>query len=251
MKFPSLHIRHPLLREFLIFLGFLLLTSLMTWPWVLQLRDAVPDLGDPYAHAYFLWWDYHQTFHDPLNLFHATIFYPYRYSLAFGEFDYGISLVFFPLFALGFRPLTIYSLAAFLSFPFTGYGTFRLARTLSGSSALAWLAGITLAFVPFRFHHLAHLPLIFAGWIPLVFEALILFARARTWKGAIWLGVAFFMNALTCTSWLILTAIPLGLSAVLLLTRNNAWRDRRFWFRSAASLCVASLLLLPFLLPLR
>ena len=210
-----------------------------------------PDTGDPYAISYFLWWDFHQTFHAPLHLFEATILYPYHHTLAFGEFDYGVSLLFFPLFVLGFRPLTVLSIAAFLSFPFTGYGTFRLARTLSGSTAIAWIAGIIIAFLPFRFHHLAHLHLIFAGWIPLLFEALVRFARQRSWPRAAWLGFAFLMNGLTCTSWLILTIIPLGCSAALLLTRNNAWRDAKFWLRAGATLCLASLLLLPFLLPLR
>lgn len=244
-------IRRPIVREFLIFLAFLGLTVLMTWPWVLHLRDAVPDAGDPYAISYFLWWDYHQTFHAPLHLFEATILYPYHHTLAFGEFDYGVSLLFFPLFALGFQPVTVFSIAAFLSFPFTGYGTFRLARTFSGSTAIAWIAGIVIAFLPFRFHHLSHLHLIFAGWIPLLFEALIRFARQRSWPRAAWLGVAFLMNGLTCTSWLILTIIPLCISAALLLAKNRAWVDPKFWLRSVATVALASLLLLPFLLPLR
>ena len=88
------------LRECLVFVGFLALTALMTWPWVLHLRDAVADTGDSYAFAWTLWWDYHQTFHDPRHLFDATIFYPYKNTLAFGENDYGIALLFFPLFAL-------------------------------------------------------------------------------------------------------------------------------------------------------
>lgn len=251
MKLSSFPIHRPFIREFLIFLGFLALTALMTWPWLFHLRDAVPDTGDPYAISYFLWWDFHQTFHAPLHLFDATILYPYHSTLAFGEFDYGVSLLFFPLFVLGLRPLTVFSIAAFLSFPFTGYGTFRLARTMSASTAIAWIAGIIIAFLPFRFHHLSHLHLIFAGWIPLVFEALVRFARQRTWPRAAWLGFAFLMNGLTCTSWLILTIIPLGISALLLLTRNHAWRDSRFWLRAGATLCLASLLLLPFLLPLR
>lgn len=251
MNLSSLRVRRPLVRELLIFLAFVAITAIITWPWILQLRDGVPDPGDPYSISYFLWWDYHQTFRDPLNLFHATIFYPYRYSLAFGEYDYGVSLLFFPLFAIGLRPLTVYSVAAFLSFPFTAYGTFRLARTLSGSYRAAWIAGIALAFVPFRFHHLAHLHLIFAGWIPLLFEALVLYARARSWRRAAWLGVAFLMNALTCTTWLIITAIPLALSGLLLATRHRLWRERNFWIRAAVTLSLASLLLLPFLLPYR
>lgn len=251
MKFPSLPIRRPLVRELLIFLAFVALTALMTWPWVLHLSDSVPDPGDPYAISYFLWWDFHQTFHAPLHLFEATILYPYHNSLAFGEYDYGVSLLCLPLFVLGVRPLTVFALASFLSFPLTGYGMFRLARTLSGSVVVAWIAGIIIAFLPFRFHHLAHLHLIFVVWIPLLFEALVLFARQRTWPRAAWFGFAFLMNGLTCTSWLILTVIPLAISAGLLLTRNQAWRDRKFWLRSAAALCLATLLLLPFLLAFR
>ncbi len=250
MKFP-LFTRRPIIRDCLIFTGFLALTVIMTWPWALQLRDGVSDPGDPYAISYFLWWDFHQTFHNPTNLFQATVFYPYHNSLAFGEYDYGVSLIFFPLFVLGLRPLTVYSIAAFLSFPFTGYGTFRLARTLSGSSAIAWVAGIIIAFLPFRFHHLSHLHLIFAGWIPLLFEALVLFARQASWPRAAWLGFAFLMNALTCATWLLLTIIPLAISAALLLTRNHAYRDRRLWLRAATTVILALLLLLPFLLPFR
>lgn len=237
--------------ELLIVLGFVVLTAVMTWPWVLHLRNAVADEGDSYAHAYLLWWDYHQTIHDPLNLFQATIFYPYRDTLAFGENDYGISLIFFPLFALGARPLTVYSVAAFLSFPFSGYGAFRLGRTLSGSRVAAWVAGIVFAFVPYRFQHLSHIPLIFAGWMPLLFEALVLFTRKRSWARAAWLGLAFVMNTLTCVTWFVLTLIPLGLSAILLISRAKAWRDRALWLRASVTGAVALLVLLPFLLPFR
>jgi hypothetical protein len=236
-------------RELLIFVVFLLLTLLMTWPWARNLRDAIPDPGDPYVHAYFLWWDYHQTFHDPLHLFEATMFYPYHRTLAFSESDYGIALLFFPLFALGLRPLTVYILATLTGFAFTGYGAFRLARTLNLSNGAAWVAGIVFAFVPYRFNQLSHLPIIFTGWIPLSLEALILFTRERSWKRAAWLALAFLMNALTCLTWFVLTIIPLALSGVFLLARYRAWRERAFWLRAGVALGAALLVLFPFLLP--
>jgi hypothetical protein len=245
----SPRLQRSAVREPLIFLAFLALTAAMTWPWVLHLSDGVPDAGDTYSHAYFLWWGYYQTLHEPLNLFHATVFYPYKYTLAFGESDYGISLIFFPLFAIGLRPLTIYSVAALTSFAFSGYGAFRLARTLSGSNVVAWTAGVIFAFVPFRFQHLNHLPELFAGWIPLVFEALLLFAREHSWKRAGWLALTFVMNALTCLTWFVLVLIPLGLSGILLLTRNRTWRSAAVWLRLGAACLMASILLLPFLLP--
>ncbi|HWS89134.1 MAG TPA: hypothetical protein VN282_19335 [Pyrinomonadaceae bacterium] len=237
-------------RESAVLLAFCLLTALMTWPWVRHLRGAVADAGDPYMIAWALWWDYHQTFNDPLNLFHANVFYPYRYTLAFSEHDYGISLLFFPLFALGVRPLTVHSVATFLGFAFCGYGAFRLARTLSGSRGAAWVAGFVYAFIPFRFHSLSHLHYLFAGWIPLLLEALVLFARERSRRRAAWLGAAFLMNGLTCVTWMVLTLAPLALTVALLLARDpRLGRDRDFWLRGGAAVGFAALLLLPFLLP--
>ena len=236
-------------RELLIVFAFTALTLVMTWPWAAHLRSAASDPGDPYLISWTLWWDYHQTFKDPLHLFQANIFYPYRYSLAFSEHCYGIALLFFPLFALGARPLTVQSIAIILGFILSGYGMFRLARTLTGSNGVAWVAGLGFAFIPYRFAQLPHLMYMFAGWIPLLFEALILFARVRSWPRATWLGVAFLMNALTSIHWFVLTLIPIALAAAFLLTRYRVWGKTAFWVRSFVSLGLASLLLLPFLIP--
>jgi hypothetical protein len=237
------------LHELSIVLAFCAFIAALSWPYVNYLRDAVADPGDPYLASWVLWWDYHQTFTDPLHLFHANVFYPFRYTLAFSEHCYGIALLFFPLFALGFRPLTVHAVAIFLGFALSGYGAFRLARTLTGSEAVAWVTGIVFAFVPFRFHLLSHLVYLFSPWIPLQFEALVLFVRERSKKRAAWLGLAFFMNGLTCISWFTLALVPFALTAAILLTRYTAWGDRRFWLRGAVALGLALVALLPFMLP--
>jgi hypothetical protein len=237
-------------RELSVFVAFCAMTAVMTWPWVLHLRDAVADRGDPYMIAWTLWWDYHQTFTNPLHLFDANVFYPYHYTLAFSENDYGLALVFFPLFALGVKTLTINAIATFLGFVFCGYGAFRLTRTLTRSVGAAWVAGIVFAFVPYRFQVLSHLHYLFAGWIPLLLEALVLFARAPTRRRATWLGFAFLMNALTCISWFLMTSVPLALTVALLVWRDRTLlRDRAFWLRGAVAVGIATLLLLPFLIP--
>lgn len=243
-------LRRPLARELSIFVAFCAMTAVMTWPWVLHLRNAVADRGDPYMISWTLWWDYHQTFTNPLHLFDANVFYPYKYTLAFSENDYGLALLFFPLFALGVKALTVNAIATFLGFAFCAYGAFRLTRTLTRSVGAAWVAGVVFAFVPYRFQVLSHLHYLFAGWIPLLLEALLLFARAPTRKRAAWLGVAFLMNALTCISWFLMTSIPLALTVVLLVWRDRALlRDRAFWLRGAVAVGVATLLLMPFLIP--
>jgi len=242
-------VQHRLAREFLIIVAFFALTAVLTWPYVSRMRDAVSGRNDPYLIAWTLWWDYHATFNDPLNLFHPPIFYPYRYALAFSEHCYGIALVLFPLFAAGFRPLTVHSVAIFLGFVFSGYGAFRLARTLTESSGVAWVAGILFAFIPYRFNMLGQLMYLFSVWIPLLFEALVLFLRERSKKRALWLGVTFFMLGLSTVSWFLLSMIPLLAIALILLTRYRLWREREVWQRGAIALGAASLALAPFVVP--
>jgi hypothetical protein len=237
------------LRELAVALAFCLFTALLTWPYVTRLRDAVVDPGDPYLVTWIMWWDYHQTFRDPLNLFHSNTFYPLKYTLAFSEHCYGLALPFFPLFALGLRPLTVHAVAMFLGFALSGYGAFRLARTLTGSEPVAWVAGIAFAFVPYRFHLMSQLVYVFTPWLPLVFEALVLFVRARTRKRAAWLGFAFFMTGLTSVSFFAFALVPLALGGAVLLTRHGLWRDGEFWRRGAAALGLAALALAPFMLP--
>ena len=124
-----------------VLLVFVALTVVMTWPWAAHVRDTSFDPGDSYLNAWTLAWDFHQTFHDPLHLFDSNNFFPYRYTLALSEHQWGIALLFFPAFAAGLAPLTVHGLAMLFGFAFSGYGAFRLARTLTGSTPAAWVAG--------------------------------------------------------------------------------------------------------------
>jgi hypothetical protein len=236
-------------RDFGVFLAMSLLTALMTWPWILNIRDALSDRGDSYTHSYWVWWGGYQLFHDPLNLFNSTLFFPYKNTLAFSENDFGIALIFAPLQLLGFRPVTVVSIATLFAYAFSGYAMFRLTRTLTNSSASAWIAGIVFAFLPYHFQRIPHLATISAGWVPLTLEAVVLFARQRTWRRAAWVSVAFTMNALTCLSLFILTLVPFGLSALILVGWYQAWRDRNFWIRGGLLFGIAAVAVTIFLYP--
>jgi hypothetical protein len=237
------------IREILVLLAFCLFTAILTWPYVTRLRDAVVDKGDPYLVAWIMWWDYHQTFTDPLHLFHANVFYPLKYSLAFSEHCYGIALLFFPLYFIGLTPLTVQTVALFFGFVVSGYAAFRLGRTLTASTAAAWVTGIIFAFVPYRFNTMSQVPYVFTPWIPLVFEALVLFARKRSKKRAIWLGCTFFLSGISTITWFVFTLIPFALFAAVLVIRHNLSRDRDFWLRAGVALTAAVIALLPFMIP--
>ncbi len=239
----------PFVRESLWFFAFLALTVAVTWPWARHLRDTAPDAGDPYLNSWIMWWDWWATFHQPFHLFDGNIFFPLKYSLAFSEHNYGIALLFFPAYALGIRPLTVQGVATLLGFAFSGYGAFRLTRTLTGSTGAGLVAGIAFAFTPYRYHQLSHVNYLFSGWIPIVLEAMVLFVRKRTPNRASWLGVAFLMNGLSVIHWLVLTLVPLAAVGLVLAVRQRAERDPDLWKRGALALGAAGVALLPFLIP--
>ncbi len=239
------------LREALVAAAFCALTVAMTWPWAADLRRHSPGPGDPYLMSWALWWDFHGAFTQPLHLFDANLFYPYRDTLAFSEHVFGIALPLFPLLALGVAPLTVHGIATLLGIALSGFGAFRLARTLTGSTGAGWVSGIAFAFALYRFGQLPHLPYLFTPWMPLVLEALVLFARVPSRKRAAWLGFTFLMNGLTAIHWLILTAIPLAGAGVWLFSRRGSGPRREIAFRGAAALVLSGLALLPFLLPYR
>ncbi|MCC6133179.1 MAG: hypothetical protein IT186_24880 [Acidobacteria bacterium] len=231
---------------FAVFCG---LTVLMTWPWARELPGAVPDPGDPFLNSWILWWDWFQTFRDPLHLFDGNIFYPHRLSLAFSEHNYGIALPLFPLFFLGASPILVHGVATLLGFAFSGFAAWRLTRTLTDSTPAAYVAGIAFAFLPYRFHLLSHVNYVSTGWLLLVLEAVVLFSRKPSNRQAVWLGTAFLMHGLTCLHWLVLSAVPLLVSGLLLALRSGTLRDPGFWRRGCLAVGTAGTLLVPFLWP--
>ena len=145
-------------REVLVCLAFLGLTVVMTWPWVLHLRDHCSDTGDPY-----------------LVLVDSLVGLPpdvprsppplRRQRLLPDEATASRSASTTTASrcrssrssrsACGRSPCR--ASLTLLGFAFSGYGAFRLGRTLTGSTGAAWVTGIAFAFVPYRFGQIAHL----------------------------------------------------------------------------------------------
>src|SRR5947209_2972014 len=212
---------------------FAALAVAMTWPLAPNLTRAVANPGDPFINVWVLDWDWYATLHQPLHLFDANAFYPAKLTLAYSDHLYGIALLLFPLRALGADALTAHNLGILLAFAFSGFAAFLLVRMLTGSAMAGLAAGIFYAFVPFRFTHLGHVHFIFAGWLPTLVAALLHYARRPSWGRAALFGVAFLMNGLSNTHWLIFGSTAAALALPL------AVRQPRDWMRIAAATAVA------------
>lgn len=150
---------------------FAAITAAMTNPQIRHMSDAVHDPGDPLLNLWALAWVAHQAPLHPLQLFHANIYAPERWTLAYSETLLAPSLIASPLLWLGAGRLFVYNLVFLGGFVLSGAGAALLVRDLTRQTGAAIVAGAIFAFLPVRFDHLPQLQLQQAQWIPLALWA--------------------------------------------------------------------------------
>jgi hypothetical protein len=235
------------IRHLAAFAFYLALAVGTTWPMARHLATAVPDFGDPLLNAWIVDWVCHALTHAPLELFHAPIYHPAPNVLAFSENMVGIALAVLPFHLAGLPSLAVSNIATLLGLAFSGYGAFALARVVTRSTSAALIAGVVHAFASYRIAHVQHLHIVWSGWLPLLLAAILVYWREPRTRNALFLGAVFFMNGLTTIHWLLFGGVALVLTIGFLQFAEP--RDRTVWLRLLATLAIASLLLLPFLIP--
>ncbi len=201
---------------------FLILATAMVWPAPLQMTGAViGDHGDSLLCSWILAWNGHKILSgDPGGLFHANIFYPHRYTLAYSENLLGVTVLVLPVIHFWRNPLLSYNVAFMISLFLSAAGAYFLARRLTGCRPAAFCAGLIFAFFPWRFGHLSALQLQAAGWIPLAFLFLHRLVDGGGWKDGVMLGLCFALQFLSCGYYGIYLAFFGGLFVLLALARN-------------------------------
>jgi hypothetical protein len=238
-------------RELLIFCGFLLVTIAVTWPLAVDLQTTVSDTGDPLLNAWIVDWDLYALTHSGASLFQANIFHPGKYPLAYSENLLGIALAVAPSYLAGASALTTYNIAMLLGFTLSAYGAFVLARKMTGSTVAAIVAGLLFGFVPFRFDHLAHLQMVWGGWLPLSLAALLHLHERPTRGRAVLFCLALVMNGATNVHWMLFGFFAIGMTIVFiaLVRAAPAGQERRFWIGTFGALAVSVAILYPLLRP--
>ena len=152
-----------------VFLLYGLLAVLATSPLAVRLADGVAhDRIDPLLNTWLLWWNAHAV---PFTeaWWNGPIFHPIPGVLSFSENLVGLSPLTSPLQWLGAPPLVAYNVAFILSFALSGFAMHLLGRALGLQPGLCFVAGLAYGFAPYRADHLAHLQVLSAYFIPLVF----------------------------------------------------------------------------------
>jgi hypothetical protein len=156
----------PRHEGFVVFLLFILLAVVFTWPLTLHLGSAVEDTQDALLNVWIMAWDGHAMFSDPSHLFDANIFYPYTRTLAYSELLLSNALLSWPITLLTGNPVLGYNLVLVLTFVLSGLGVYLLVRRWTGSGWGGVAAGIVFAFNAYKLSNLAQIQLLSLHWLP-------------------------------------------------------------------------------------
>lgn len=251
---PGLAWREALLA----LLAYAAITIGLLWPVVAHIANSFPvDLGDPPNESWLVAWGVHALTTDPGQLLGGNIYYPHANALIYNDNLLGLLPLSLPIFLLsGGNAALTYNALYLISFALCGLGTFLLARYVTGSTAGAFLAGLIVAFSPYRMVHLSHLNQLSGQWVPL---ALLCWERARRaaareasgrlWPSLLGLGLFFVLQALCSIYYAVFLATCLAIY-LLVYARSAGWRQvRRFALAVTATACGTAVVLAPFLLP--
>lgn len=146
---------------------FLVLTALFTYPLSLHPGSfVVPGDADTDLFMWTLAWGTHALFTRPWDLFHANIYYPQDYTLAYSENLIGSIPFAAPVLWLTGNHVLALNAVALSSVALCGLGACLLARRLGAGMAAAIVCGMIFAFSPARFYRYGQIHLTTVQWVP-------------------------------------------------------------------------------------
>ncbi|GBD15431.1 hypothetical protein HRbin26_00321 [bacterium HR26] len=229
--------------------AFVVLALVVTWPLARDPVHRPVSWGDPVFQAWTLAWDVHAWRTDPLGVFDANIFYPYRNTLAYSDHLFGQALMVAPVLLITENPILADNVATWLALALSGLAMYALVLDLAGSRAAGLLAGIAYAVAAPRLAHLEHLHLLSAQWLPLGVLAARRALRQGSFRWAAVLGLVVVAQGLSGIYYFaflgVLLAVVLGFG--LLFERSRRALLGAAW--SVLACLVALAVLLPTLLP--
>jgi len=188
----------------------------------------------------------HALITDPLHLYNTNAFYPLKYTLAYSDSNIPAGLLAAPIYLLTGNGILANNLLVLGTFVLAATGIYALVGLLAGNRAVAFVAGLAYAFLPYRFAHLWHLNQLGHAWTPWALFVLVLLIQRQRWRYAITFGLLFAVQVLT--SFYVGFQIVFAIVFTLLVAVVAEPRIRNWRF--LGQLVAAALLALALILPL-
>lgn len=215
--------------------AYTVLAVVLTWPLARGLgRDIPSDLGDPLLNTWILAWVADHLWRilgGDLTAFatfwHANIFYPEPYALAYSEALLPQAVQILPVYGLTKNAILCYDLVFLSTFVLSGLGTYLLVRQLAGDGRAAFVAGLLYGFALYRVSQFPHLQVLSSQWMPFVLYGLRRYFEAGHGWALAGAGLALLVQNLSCGYYLFFFAPILGVYLVWELVTRERWRDLR------------------------
>ncbi len=238
-RFPSY------IREWVILIGFILLTMIMLFPLSFHLSNMVPEPTDPLLNAWRMQWNARAFLSGPTaiaNLFNTNIFYPFPLTLAYSEHFLMIAAQALPFLVFADSHLVGMNLSVLFTFVLSGYGMYLLMTGWTGNCWAGLVAGVLFAYSPHRFGQLNHLELLVTQWLPLTLLALHWTLTRPGVRYAFLFGIFFNLQALSGFHYALNLTIACALLVLIYALFGRIHWRRGLW--GAAALSILATLLL-------
>jgi hypothetical protein len=228
---------------------FAALATLHTWPLALDPAHLTRlDNDDTAFNTWVVAWVAHQLPRDPLHLFAAPIFHPAPDALAFSEHMLVPAIIGAPLQWAGLSPVLVYNLLVWVGFALSGFAMTVVLERWTGSAFAAIVAGCLYSFNAHQLVRFAHLQALHMEFFPFALAAFDRVLGGAGPRAAALLAGTFVLQALCSNYTMVFIATAL---IAALVVRPEPWHvtSGRIWKHLVIAGAIASVVLVPFLLP--
>jgi len=203
-------VRQKLFQLFILIILGSILTTILTWPFLLKITSFYSDIGDYPENGYVLWYNQLSLatgrILNQVEFFNSFQFYPWPYSLSYSELLLIPSLIFSPIYWSSQQLAFSLNFYVFLSFVLSFISSFYCINYLIKNEQVPWLASKSASFLgamvytfnPLTFAHFPnHLQFMSKYFLPpLLLYGYLFFKKPET-KNALFFFLFFTLNALT------------------------------------------------------
>ncbi|AMM42131.1 conserved hypothetical protein, membrane [Candidatus Desulfofervidus auxilii] len=229
---------------FIVLIGYVFITLLMTYPLVFHLTTHIPgDAGDGHQNLWNIW-HFKKRLLNFQNPFYTNyLYYPIGVKLIFHTYG-----VFNNLLVLPFNNIVLaYNFIVLFSFVMSAMGMYFLSFYLTQDKFGSFIAGVIFSFCPYKFAHLlGHLNLVSTEWIPFYILYLIkTFKEPFSYKN-ICLASIFFLSTILCSYYYVFYLIIFTTLFFTFEVKNRIFTKRTFFLILFIFISVFPLLVMGF-----
>lgn len=235
----------------LVFLAYLLLSIVMTWPLIAQLGEVLPwnNRGDHWMHQWTYWWILKALSEGQNPFYTQLLYYPEGVSLITHNIAWLNIALWIPLQAMvgGFAATNLIYIGLFA---FNGFAMYLLIRELVGSQPASFIGGLIFAFWPFLTSQTGHPNSIIAFWLPLALLFLTRMLENGRIRDAILTGIFIALGGIGRWQLLIVGSLLFILYLLYRCLTEARYRKKRNLALLLLAALVAIILMAPFATPL-